>query len=211
LADAKKSYPQAATVVLRGGMSDDLHQPVYRPWVPNGPEQRLSVCVQRFLNRTLLPPHYFTALHDADGVKRTQNARARDKVRGIKSGQLDWDIVQGQPLLVRKLELKRGKNGLSTEQVQTVAALKECGAAPIVAWTLQQAYDGLREAGFRFTENAPYVLQQVEAFLEAMDREAEMIKSGAIVRKPKASPKSTPRFTMNRKQVGRARRQGILV
>jgi hypothetical protein len=196
LADAKKSYPQAATVVLRGGMSDDLHQPVYRPWVPNGPEQRLSVCVQRFLNRTLLPPHYFTALHDADGVKRTQNARARDKVRGIKSGQLDWDIVQGQPLLVRKLELKRGKNGLSTEQV---------------AWTLQQAYDGLREAGFRFTENAPYVLQQVEAFLEAMDREAEMIKSGAIVRKPKAPPKSNPRFTMNRKQVGRARRQGILV
>jgi hypothetical protein len=192
-------------------MSDDLHQPVYKPYIPHKPEARLSIAVARFISRTLLPPCYFTALHDADGVKRTLNARARDKSRGVKSGQLDWDIVQGQPLLVRKLELKRGKNGLSTEQVQTVAALKECGAAPIVAWTLAEAYNGLREAGFRFTENAPFVLQQVEAFLEAMDRDAEMIKSGAIVRKPKASVKSTPRFTMNRKQVGRARRQGILV
>ena len=41
-------------------MSDDISDPVYRPFVPHKPEQRLSICVQRFLNRALLPPRYFT-------------------------------------------------------------------------------------------------------------------------------------------------------
>lgn len=190
--------------------ADPDNRPTAKPWVPHKPEQRLSMAVQRLLNRTLLPPCYFTALHDADGVARSEHARARDKVRGVRSGQLDWDIVQGQPLLCRKLELKRGANGLSENQRQTVGALTACGAEPVVAWTLAEVYAGLTAAGFRFAANAPYVLAQVQQSLEAWDREAALVKQGVLVKPRKQSPKTTePRYAWGKKAVQRARRGGI--
>lgn len=162
-----------------------------KPWVPNKPEQRLSIAVDRFLGRALLPPCYFTAIHDADEGGRTDQQRARDRNRGIKSGQLDWIIVQGPGGLVRSLELKRGRNRTSVNQDTTIAVLAHCGAPPVVAWTLVEAYRGLLAAGFRFAPNVGAVLQHMEAELAGWDREAEAIKSGAIVRRRStAAPKA---------------------
>jgi hypothetical protein len=152
-----------------------------------------------------------TAIHDADGGTRTDKQRARDKERGIESGQLDWEVHQGPPYLTRKVELKRGRNTTTDNQDNTILALTTCGAKPIVAWTLRQAYDGLVDVGFRFEDNVATTLQHCEALLEAWDREAEGIKSGTIVKKRKPPRKAGPRFVGGQRFVSRARTGGILV
>lgn len=154
-----------------------------RHWVQNKPEQRLSIAAYRFLDRTLLPPRYFTFLHDSDGGGRSDLQRIRDANRGITTGQLDGDVVQGSPPIARKLELKRGANNLSAKQKLTVAALIDCGFPPIVAWTLREVYDGLSAAGFRFSGNAAVVLQHLEAELEGWDRAADLVKTTGVPRK----------------------------
>jgi hypothetical protein len=183
-----------------------------KPWIPHKPEQRLSIVVGQFLERTLCPPHYVTALHDADGVARTDQSRMRDKVRGVKSGQLDWDVVQGDPLLQRKLELKRGDNKLSENQRVTARALATCGAPPVVAWTLREAYHGLRDAGFRFLGNVETQLQLLDAKLAAMDAEAAQTLAGKPKKKSKSSGrKPPPRNLWGVRAVKRARSSGILI
>lgn len=165
-----------------------------RAWVANKPEARLSIAVDRFLRRALVRPCYVTAIHDSDGGERTMQQRVRDKNRGISKGQLDWDVVQGPPALARKLELKRGKNDLSDSQRNTVTDLTACGAAPIVAWSLRETYEGLAAAGFRFEDNAATALQHCEAMLEGWDREAAAVLSGEVVKKRAAPRRSGPRF-----------------
>lgn len=163
-----------------------------RPYVPNKGEARLSIAVDRFLRRALVPPFYCTAFKDADGGERSVQQRVRDKNRGIHKGILDWIVVQ--PGIYRSLELKRGKNTTSDAQNRTIADLTACGFPPIVAWSLREAYEGLRDAGFRFTENVETVLQHCEALLEGWDREADAVMSGAVV-KPRKSPKRAgPRY-----------------
>lgn len=187
-----------------------MEPPPDKPWVVNKPEQRLSIAVDRLLDRALLPPNYTTALHDADEGGRTDNQRARDRNRGIKSGQLDWEVWQGPHGLARRLELKRGKNTLSINQQTTIAALTACGAPPIVAYDLHQVHRGLAGAGFRFAANVSTILAHLEAELAGWDREADLIKSGQVVRKKSRSkPKAEPRFTLGKAAVGRARRAGI--
>lgn len=198
-------------------MSDDLDYdlPVAskKPWVPHSPEQRLSIAVSGFLTNALQPPFYVTAIHDSDGGGRSDRQRSRDKKRGVKGGQLDWDVVQGPNGHARKLELKRGKNGLSELQKPTVRVLTACGAAPVVAWTLREVYEGLRDAGFRFLGNVETILQRCEASLSAADREAELLRTGAVtqVRKPSKPRKVEPRYTMKRSSYKRAHKAGILV
>lgn len=164
-----------------------------KPWVHNKPEARLQIAAYRFLDRALLPPRYFTFLHDSDGGGRSDLQRIRDANRGITTGQLDGDVVQGSPLIIRKLELKRGRNNLSPKQIDTVAALTACGAPPIIAWTLAEVYDGLVAAEFRFAPNAITTLRYLEAQLEGWDREAEAIMSGEAVRKVSAAPRGASR------------------
>lgn len=120
--------------------------------------------------------------------------RVRDKNRGIAKGQLDYDVRQGPPALARKLELKRGANSTTPAQDQTIADLTACGAPPIIAWTLREAYDGLAATGFRFIDGAETVLQHLEATLNGWDRKAEDIKSGAVVRKVAKPRKAGPRY-----------------
>lgn len=182
-----------------------------KPWIKDGPEARLSIAVKRLLSRCLLPPCYFSTCGDADGVARTENARAREANRGRRPGLLDWDVVQGCPTLARKLELKRGKGVLSENQKATIAALTKCGAPPLVAWDLRQVYRELAAAGFRFSNNVHHVVAHLEAELAGWDREADLIKSGAIVRKPARKPKPQPRFVMGKRAVTRARRSGIMI
>ena len=160
-----------------------------KPWVANKPEARLSIATHRFLERTLLPPCYHTFIHDSDGGARTDLQRIRDANKGITTGQLDGDVVQGIEVrpgvvraLCRKLELKRGTNKPTPRQRETIAKLTACGAAPIVAWTLAEVWTGLALAGFQFSGNAATVLQHLEEELAAWDREAALILSGEITR-----------------------------
>lgn len=180
-----------------------------RPWVANKPEQRLSIAVDRFLDLALLLPCYFTAIHDADGGARTDLQRIRDRSRGIKPGQLDWEVWQGPNGLARRVELKRGKNKPSDHQLTTISKLDMCGARPIVAWTLRQVYGGLAAAGFGFTANVATHLQHCEALLDGWDREAEDILSGVVVRKPRATKPRKTRVTAG--ALAAYRRAGVLV
>ena len=180
------------------------------PWIPHKPEQRFSVVLRRFLRRALKQPCWFTAIHDADGGTRTDRQRIRDKERGIESGQLDWEVHQGPPYLTRKVELKRGTNKTTDNQDSTIAKLTVCGAKPIVAWTLREAYEGMVEAGFRFEANVATTLQHCEALLDAWDREAEAIKAGTIIKKRRAPQKSGPRFLAGKRFTARARKSGVM-
>lgn len=189
----------------------DNDAPPRAGWVPHKPEQRLSIAINRFLGRALVEPCYFTALHDADGVQRTDNARTRDHARGVKSGQLDWDVVQGEPTNARKLELKRGKNRLSDNQKVTIQALTRCGLPPIVAYSVREAYEGLRKAGFRFYDDVEHHLRDVEAKLAEMDRDAELRKAGVAPAKKARPRKASPRYQMKLNTVARLRKSGILI
>lgn len=193
-----------------------------KPWVAHRPEQRFSVVIEQFLRDALLDPCYFTSIHDADEGARTNNQRARDRARGQKPGQLDWDIVQGQsdidvqgiPLfkpLWRKLELKRGKNGLSENQHVTIAKLALCGARPVVAWSIREAHHGLLCAGFQFRANVETLLQKYEAMLDAMDRAAELTMAGEAPAKAPRKSKAVPRFTAGKGFVKRAKARGVRI
>lgn len=176
-------------------------------WIPHKAEQRFSIALDRFLDRALLPPCYFTALQDSDHGGRTDLQRARDRVRGVKPGILDWEIWQGPNGLARRVELKRGYNKPSAHQMTTVAALTACGAQPIVAWALRQVYEGMVSVGFQFAPNVETTLQHCEQLLAGWDREAEAIKSGALVRKPSKAHKA--RVTAG--ALAAYRRAGVLV
>lgn len=163
-----------------------------RPWVANGPEARLSIAVDRFLRRALLPPFYITAFKDSDGGERSMQQRVRDKNRGVSKGILDWIVVQ--PGVYRSMELKRGRNTTSDAQNRTIADLSACGFPPVVARTLGEVYARLSAAGFHFNENVLTVLQHCEEILAGWDREAEDILSGVVVKKRAAPRKAGPRY-----------------
>src|SRR4249920_3825974 len=101
-------------------MADD---PTPRIWRGSGPEDRLSIAVNRFLHRALVPPFWACAMPDSDHGTRSDLQRIRDANKGQRAGVLDWLCVQGPDGLTRCLELKRGKNRLSPHQQQTVADL----------------------------------------------------------------------------------------
>lgn len=167
-------------------MSDEeIGAPMRKPWVAHKPEQRLSLWFNHFLEKVLLQPCYFTAIHDADGGARTDNQRSRDVARGIRGGQLDWEITQGQPSgpLIRKIELKRGKNKTSSQQDSTIKTLTACGAAPAVAYTIAETHAALIRMGFRLAPTAAMWAAYYEEKLLASDREAAAVMSGAVVKK----------------------------
>lgn len=191
-------------------MDDVTEPPRKRPWVANGPEDRLSIAVDRFLNKALDEPFYCCAIPDEDGGRRTKQQRARDANRGRVKGQLDWLVVQGPNGLVRQVELKRGKNTLSESQKLTIIRLAACGAPPIIAYTLREVADGLMKSGFRFRGNYMTTLLHCEHQLEGWDREAEDILSGAVVRKVRTT-RAPPRHTMNNATIKRARARGLMI
>lgn len=156
-----------------------------KPWVKHSPEQRLSVIFDQFLHRALIQPFYATAINDSDHGTRSDNQRARDRERGIKPGQLDWEVWQGPPdlAIARRIELKRGKNGTTDNQDVTIRKLTECGFPPIVGKEIRELAVAMIVEGFRFHLNVETLMQHYEAKLAGMDREAEGIKDGTIVKK----------------------------
>ena len=156
-----------------------------KPWVKHSPEQRLSVIFDQFLDRALIQPFYATAINDSDHGTRSDNQRARDRERGVKPGQLDWEVWQGPPDagMVRRIELKRGTNGTTDNQDVTIRKLTECGFPPIVGKEIRELAVAMISEGFRFHPNVETLMQHYEAKLAGMDREAEGIKDGTIVKK----------------------------
>lgn len=163
-----------------------------KPWIRNKPEARLSIALDRFLRRALVRPFYATAINDQDGETLDVQKIVRRTNRGVKKGQLDWDVAQ--PGIWRKVELKRGKNTTSDAQDQTITDLTACGFPPIVAWELREAYEKMAAAGFVFAPNVATVLQHCEEQLAGWDREADLIKSGEVVKKRAAPRKAQPRY-----------------
>lgn len=153
-------------------------------WHHSTPEGRLSIATYRFLRRALVPPFYVVAIPDSDHGTRSDLQRMRDAAKGQIAGQLDMDCWQGPNGLARKIELKRGRNKPTDQQRKTIADLTACGSPPVVAWTLEQVHLGLTMCGFRFLPNFATTLAHMEAQLEAWDRQAADVKSGAVVRKP---------------------------
>jgi hypothetical protein len=179
-----------------------------KPWVENGPEDRLSIATFRFLNDALAPNFYVTMIHDRDEGKRSMQQRIRSANRGIRKGQLDCIVDQGPPHLNRRVELKRGDNKPTASQLLTIRDLTACGGRPIVAWELVEVYLGLLDAGFRFQPNVGTKLAYYERLLEAWDREASLVLSGAVVKKP-AKPRAAKPRPAALKAVARARAAGI--
>lgn len=197
--------------------NEELQSPAgKKPWLPHGPEDRLSIVTSRFLNDALVPPFYVTALADDDEGQRTMMQRVRGHERGQEPGQLDFDVWQGVPglggtvrPLARKLELKRGDNKLSANQIVTAKKLAACGAEPVVARTLCEVHDGLRRYGFRFHGNTETLLQKHQADLEALDRTAELTLAGVVTKKKSRPRKTEPRFTAGKRFQARARAKRI--
>lgn len=190
-------------------MSDGPTTKPLKPWVPHKPEQRFSIVVDQLFSRTLMMPFYVCATADEEG--RTDNQRARDRIRGVKPGKLDWDVVQGPLGLARKLELKIGDNKPTDNQLVTMRKLAECGAVPILAWDLRQVHAGMVREGFRFSDNVRFVIAELEQELAAANREAAGVKAGTIVRKKSRPKKRPPRFLMGKQRVNRARKAGIMI
>lgn len=163
-----------------------------KPWVKNKPEARLSIAVDRFLRRALVPPFYAVAINDQDAEALDVQKIVRRQNRGVKKGQLDWLVVQTG--VYRSMELKRGKNNTSDAQDHTIASLTACGFPPIVAWELREVYAGLVNAGFKFLPNVETTLQHWEEQLAGWDREASLISLGAVVKKRAAPRKAGPRY-----------------
>jgi hypothetical protein len=183
-----------------------------RVWLPHKPEDRLSIVTSRFLNAALVPPFYVTALADDDEGQRTRMQRIRGRERGQEPGQLDYDVWQGAGAgyLARKLELKRGNNKPSANQLVTIKKLTDLGAPPVVAWDLRGVWRGLRNEGFRFLGNVETLLQKYEADLDALDRGAELtLSGGAPAKKPRKS-KAGPRYSAGKRFQARANKAGIL-
>lgn len=194
-------------------LAEALAPEMKRPWIPHKPEDRLSIVTSHFLNAALVPPFYVTALADDDEGQRTKMQRIRGRERGQEPGQLDYDVWQGRLRddqqfgdayyvpLARKLELKRGNNKPSANQLVTIKKLTDLGAPPVVAWDLRGVWRGLRNEGFRFLGNVETLLQKYEAQLDALDRDAELtLAGGAPAKKKRAARKAGPRTTFSVKQ-----------
>ena len=161
--------------------------PPDRVWNATTPEGRLSIATYRFLKRALVPPFYVVAVPDMTMARAPIcNECARRRERTGRLLQLDFDVVQGPNGLARKVELKRGRNGLTEHQKKTVDDLIACGfvADRRKAWMLREMFAGLLGAGFTFLPNvATTVLAHGYggATGGAWTAIADAVKSGAVV------------------------------
>ena len=152
------------------------------------PEHRLQAWTDRLLDRVVLPPMWTTAIDHAH--QTTDNARARARGRGVKSGIPDVYVCQGEPTRSAWIELKRGRNSTSGAQDDVHAALAACGLPVSTAYDLAEVLSALRAAGFRLHPNADNICAELTARLDASDREARAAPKSYVAKKPRA-PKPT--------------------
>lgn len=155
------------------------------------PEHRLQAWTDRLIDRVVLPPMWTTGVDHAH--QTTDNARARARARGVKSGIPDVYVCQGEPRQSVWIELKRGRNSTSGAQNDVHAALGACGVPVFVAYDLREVLSALRAAGFRLHPNAFNIGEELMARLDASDREAKAKAPGPksyVAQKPRAKKPS---------------------
>lgn len=146
-------------------------------------EHAFHSVADRFIDRVVLEPKWTTGINHENEL--TDNARARARGRGVKSGVHDIYICQA-PGRSCWLELKWGGNRASDAQQAVGRALDACGIPRGFAWSIHQILEHLRAAGFALHGGAAVLAQEYQARAEAAVRKAEM-------KAPRKVGKSRPR------------------
>ncbi len=132
-----------------------------------------------FIEKVVLPPMFCTAICHENEL--TENARARARRRGVKSGIFDLQVYQSSSKVVW-IELKWGKNTPSEAQKQVAERLWMCAVPHGFAWSIGDVLDILSRSGFRLHGNAKNLAVEYQARAEALVARAE-----ARATKPRAS------------------------
>jgi hypothetical protein len=152
------------------------------------PEWSFQAWLHRFLNRAVLQPCEIRGI-DKAGAARNVNSWSMAVGRGVKDGTPDHEVVQGNPLVVVKIECKHGDGGSTAAQEGTATAYERCGVTVIRdCRTMQQALRGLRLAGTRLHANADNLAVEYQARADAALRELELRKG-----EPRKKGSSKPR------------------
>lgn len=198
------------------------------------PEHVFSHYVNELFERVLCPPVWFTAVEtgtwiEGETPQRRFAAEAARRYQGIKPHALDWYVFQleknvVEPVLGRihdtappgcltwfgpngrymQIELKVGKNKPTPGQIDTINHLTKLGIQSDVCRSLADVFCAVNTAGFRLTENATYVLRELEARYAALLDAAPKPKRAG---KARALPPSQGKL----KAVARIRASGIRI
>jgi hypothetical protein len=165
-------------------------------------EWGLSHWVDKFLDRALIPPCWFTAVETGTiMLTKTPEARmaeaARRKARGIKPNHLDWYVWQRETGIYAQWELKVGDNKPTRGQADTIAALERNSIPTAVCYTVPEVHDFLVAAGFRLHGNAANIAAELHEKFLADRRKAAAKKPARASRKRAATGKVTVKQAHN--------------
>lgn len=169
-------------------------------------EHRFSHYVAQFFERVIIEPAWYSAVDHSGPVgqknetaeqRRIKRMRWEQRLRamGVKPSGLDWPAVlqfdpdTGAVVAACWIELKRGNNQPTDGQRTTMRLLGERKQVAVACWTIHDVLLALRAARFRLHGNADNIAREIEAWLEAADREApEKLARKAKARGAKPRP-----------------------
>lgn len=192
-------------VGVGGDVSDTAPAPAFMDDItpPRSHVQRercFHSVADRFIDRVVLEPKWTTGINHENEL--TDNARARARGRGVKSGVHDIYVCQA-PGRSCWVELKWGDNEPSDAQQAVGRALDACGIPRGYAWSIHQILEHLRSAGFALHAGADVLAQEYQARAEAAVRKAEL-KAAA----PRKVGKSRPRTRVSSGRIAKAHKAG---
>lgn len=165
-------------------------------------EAAFQAVVDRFIDRVVTPPMFVTGINHENQL--TDNARARARGRGVKGGVPDIYVAQ-HGARSAWIELKWGANKPSDAQIATHAALRRCGIAADVCYSIYDVLAVLRKELFDLHGNTMHLATEYQARAEAAVRTAE-------TRVPKTSKhRAIGTSKPSHQQVARVRRAGFAV
>lgn len=152
-------------------MTDPLDTPEPPQRKRNVPREAIfQAWVDRFIDRVVLQPMHVTGILGENQL--TDNARARARARGIKSGVHDVYVAQ---MGARSLwiELKFGSNKMSDAQREISRQLTACGIHNACCNDMGEVLYALRNSGFQLHANADNLATEYQARADAAVRAAE--------------------------------------
>ena len=132
------------------------------------PEWVFQAWLSRFLDHVVLPPCEIRGFDVASAAMASPATRFAQAGRGIKAGSPDHEVVQGNPTIIVKLELKAGHGTSTDAQISTADSYERCGV-PVIrdCRTVRQALNGIRAAGVRLHGNADNIAVEYQARVDA--------------------------------------------
>ncbi len=151
------------------------------------PEWRLQHYGHLMLVRVVLEPCHITGVEHAEAMKNKSpqsimRLAQRRKARGIIPGHLDHTVVQAP--LYSQIEWKYGDGRLSPTQSETIRILNAKGFPATCCWSVWEAFEHIRDAGFRLHGNAENIAREIEIRWRAAD---EAKRGGAAKKKKRSS------------------------